>query len=70
MYKPDKCVIDQLTVIKDKIKVTITSYPKVYVIEIGDSSSLELTEEEIEAIYYAMHKLKTVSHFNNVPQEY
>ena len=70
MYKPDKCSIDQLTVMKGKTTVSIIKYPKVYVIEIGDNSSLELSEEEIEAIYYAMNKLKTVRQYNNEPQEY
>lgn len=70
MYKPDKCIIDQLTVMKGKTTVSLTKYPKVYVIELGNDSSLELTEAEIEAIYYAMNKLKTVRQYNNEPQEY
>lgn len=70
MYKPDKCNINQLTVIKDKTTVTITGYPKVYEIEIGVNPSFDLTEDEIEGIYYAMHKLKTVRQYNNEPQEY
>lgn len=70
MYKPDKCVISQLSVLKNKTSVTLTKYPKVYVIEIGEKSPFELTEEEIEAIYYGMNKLKTVRQYNNEPQEY
>ena len=70
MFKPDKCIIDQLTVVKGKTTVSLTKYIKLYVIEIGDKSSFELTEEEIEAIYYAMNKLNSVRQYNNEPQEF
>ena len=70
MFKPDKCIIDQLTVVKGKTTVSLTKYIKLYVIEIGDKSPFDLTEEEIEAIYYAMNKLKSVRQYNNEPQEY
>ena len=70
MYKPLSTSITQLEVETSTTILTINVEPNGYEVKIGMDKYLSLTEDEIEGIYYAMHKLKTVRQYNNEPQEY
>lgn len=70
MFKPISTGITQLELETTTTTITINMGPGSYEVRVGMDKYLTLTEDEIEGIYYAMHKLKTVRQYNNEPQEF
>ena len=70
MFKPLSTSITQLEVETSTTIVSISMDSGSYEVRIGLGDYLTLTEDEIEAIYYGMNKLKTVRQYNNEPQEF
>lgn len=70
MYTPLSTSITQLEVETSTTTITISMDSGSYEVRIGMGDYLTLTEDEIEGIYYAMNKLKTVRQYNNEPQEF
>ncbi len=70
MYKPVSTSVTQLEIETNTTTITVSMDSGSYEVRIGMGDYLTLTEEEIEAIYYGMNKLKTVRQYNNEPQEY
>lgn len=70
MFKPISTSITQLDLETTTTTITIDMGPGSFEVRIGMGDYLTLTEDEIEGIYYAMHKLKTVRQYNNEPQEF
>lgn len=71
MYKPESLRHTHIQVESKSSIITLsTKIPNTYSIQIGNKDTINLSEDDIEAIYYAMHKLKTVRYYNNEPQEF